>query len=166
MKKILVSACLVGQRVRFDGKDAAPDGDTLGRWSREGRLVTICPEVAGGLGVPRPAAEIQRGTGADVLEARAEVRTREGRDVTEAFLLGARQALALAEQHGIRIAVLKARSPSCGKGRIHDGTFSRSHRDGDGVAAALLAKAGVAVFTDEELDDAAAHLAALERGEP
>ncbi|MBS2032470.1 MAG: DUF523 domain-containing protein [Deltaproteobacteria bacterium] len=162
MQRILVSACLLGERVRYDGRDAAPATDVLARWVREGRVVSICPEVAGGLPVPRPAAEIQGGSGVDVLAGKATVARKDGSDVSAQFLSGAQAALDVAQANGVRMAILKARSPSCGKGEIHDGTFSKVRKPGDGVTAALLAQHGIAVFTDEELERAAEHLATLE----
>lgn len=161
MQKILVSACLLGERVRFDGAAKTVHAEWLARWQREGRLVTVCPEVAGGLPVPRPASEIQNASGEAVLDGRARVRTASA-DVTDAFLRGARVALESAQASGARMAILKARSPSCGNKQIHDGTFSKTLRDGQGVAAALLARHGIAVFSEEELEAAAAHLERLE----
>ena len=111
----------------------------------------VCPEVDGGLGTPRPAAEITGGDGADVLAGRARVVTRDGRDVTEAYVAGARRALEAARAAGAETAILKARSPSCGKGAVYDGSFSRALQSGDGVTAALLAKSGIRVVTDEEI---------------
>ncbi len=146
---VLVSACLAGRACRFDGS-ANPD-DEVGRLVAEGRAVLICPEVDGGLGTPRPPAEIVGGDGRDVLAGRALVVTEDGTDVTEAYLRGARRALEAAREAGATAAVLKARSPSCGKGDIYDGSFSRALRSGDGVTAALLEANGVEVLTDEEI---------------
>jgi uncharacterized protein YbbK (DUF523 family) len=133
------------------------------RWSSEGRVVPLCPEVEGGLPVPRPPAEIQNGDGAEVLAGNARLLTRDGRDVTAPFQKGARRALERVQKEGIRVAVLKARSPSCGSGRIYDGTFSGTQRTGDGTTAALLRAHGVAVFDETQLDAAAAQLDRLER---
>lgn len=163
MQRILISACLLGERVRYDGRGYPVAEGWLERWSREGRVVPLCPEVAGGLPVPRAPAEIQRGDGAAVLAGAAEIVNREGTDVTAHFRAGAEAALAAVRAHEVRIAVLKARSPSCGSGRIYDGTFSGTQRDGDGVTAALLRANGVAVFDETQLDAAAALLARLER---
>lgn len=145
---LLVSACLAGHRCRFDGSSST-DAD-IRRVVAEGRAVLVCPEVDGGLGTPRPAAEIVGGDGADVLAGRARVVTRDGRDVTDAYVAGARRALEAARRTGARKAILKARSPSCGRGLIYDGTFTRSTTTGDGVTAALLAEAGIEVVTDED----------------
>lgn len=160
MHKILVSRCLLGHPVRYDGGASGPF-DLLAQWQAEGRVVALCPEVAGGLPTPRPPAEIPGGQGVDVWEGRAPVLTSEGEDVSEAFLEGARQALALVQRHGIRIAVLKANSPSCGNLLTYDGTFSGTKVSGEGVTAALLKRHGVQVFSELELPEAAAALACL-----
>lgn len=160
MQKILVSRCLLGHRVRYDGGASGPF-DQLQLWLDEGRVVPLCPEVAGGLPTPRAAAEIPGGQGVDVLEGRAAVITTDGIDVSEQFLSGARQALELVQAHGIRIAVLKANSPSCGNRQTYDGTFSGVKVSGEGVTAALLRRHGVLVFSELELAEAAQALAAL-----
>ena len=146
---ILVSACLAGRACRFDGR-ADPD-DEVSRLVAGGRVVLVCPEEDGGLGTPRPAAEIQGGDGYDVLDGRARVVTEAGADVTEEYLAGARVALDRARSAGATTAVLKARSPSCGKGCVYDGSFTRSLREGDGVTAALLSRAGLEVVSEEDL---------------
>lgn len=160
MHKILVSRCLLGHRVRYDGGASGPF-DQLAAWLQEGRVVALCPEVAGGLPTPRAAAEIPGGQGGDVLAGRAPVMTTEGEDVSAQFLWGARQALELVEQHGIRVAVLKANSPSCGNLLTYDGTFSGVKVSGEGVTAALLKQLGVQVFSELQLSEAASALAAL-----
>lgn len=161
MNKVLVSACLLGHELRYDASGAADVEDLIAAWRTEGRLITVCPEMAGGLGVPRPPAEIVGGDGHDVLAGAAQVMTRD-RSVTAEFVRGANVALQLAQRHGIKVAVLKARSPSCGAGEIYDGSFSGSKQPGDGVTAALLIAHGVAVFSEEQLEQADAHLRSLD----
>lgn len=161
MQKILVSRCLLGHRVRYDGGASGPF-DQLQQWIAEGRVVPLCPEVAGGLPTPRAAAEIPGGQGVEVLDGSARVITTEGDDVSAEFLSGARQALALVKQHDIRIAVLKANSPSCGNLLTYDGTFSGVKVSGEGVTAALLSRHGVRVFNESQLAEAASALAALD----
>jgi uncharacterized protein YbbK (DUF523 family) len=124
--------------------------------------VSACPEVAGGLSVPRPPAEIVGGDGVQVLKGPAKVITREGADVTEAFRAGAEHAVAIARSLAIRVAVLKSRSPSCGSTQIYDGSFTGHLHDGDGVAAAALTDAGVRVFDELHLEDADALLSSLD----
>lgn len=161
MEKILVSRCLLGHRVRYDGGASGPF-DLLEQWIEEGRVVPLCPEVAGGLPTPRAAAEIPGGQGVEVLDGIAAVITTDGEDVSAQFLEGARQALELVQKHGIRVAVLKANSPSCGNLLTYDGTFSGVKVNGEGVTAALLKRHGVRVFSELELAEAAVTLAALD----
>jgi len=150
--RVLVSACLLGAEVRHHGGAATIEHPILRRWREEGRVVSVCPEVAGGLSSPRPPAEI-RGL---------RVVTSAGRDVTSEFEAGARTAARVACELGIRVAVLKSRSPSCGTGRIYDGTFSGRLVEGDGITAAVLRREGVQVFDEFQLEQADAVLSALE----
>lgn len=162
MQRILISACQLGEGVRHNGAHKLITHPIFQRWQAEGRLVGICPEVAGGLPVPRPAAEIEGGQdGSVVLAGHAKVRTREGADVTAAFVAGAVRTLALAERHGIKIAVLKERSPSCGSGFVYDGRFAGAVLPGAGVTTALLRAHGIQVFSEDQLDAADAALLAL-----
>jgi len=149
--RVLVSACLLGAEVRHHGGAATVEHPILRRWREEGRIVGVCPEVAGGLPSPRPPAEI-RGL---------RVITSAGRDVTSEFETGARAAWRVARDLGIQVAVLKSRSPSCGTGRVYDGTFSGRLVEGDGIAAAVLRREGVQVFDESQLEDADAALSAL-----
>jgi uncharacterized protein YbbK (DUF523 family) len=162
MIKVLVSACLLGEKVRYNGASAAADNWILERWSREGRVVAFCPEVAGGLGVPRPAAEIAGTGGEAVLDGQASVITAAGVDVTDCFLRGAQLALAAAQSQNVRVAILKDGSPSCGSGSIYDGTFSGRKRPGHGVTTALLERHGIRVFSETQMSEAAACLETLE----
>ncbi len=147
---ILVSACLAGVPCTH-----AAEAKTRG-WAlaliAEGRAITVCPEVAGGLPVPRPEAEVVGGHGADVLDGTARVMSIEGEDVTANYLHGAEAAIAAARRSGARLAVLKARSPSCGCGAIYDGAFSGTLTEGDGVTAAALKREGLDVFSDEDVE--------------
>ena len=155
MERILISACLLGDRVRYHGGDARCEHPTLRRWQDEGRLVPLCPEVTGGLATPRPAAEIT------VTPEGRRVLTAAGTDVTRAFERGADAAARACAAHGIRIAILKDGSPSCGSRSIYDGTFSGRQVDGEGVTATRLRAAGVRIFRESEIDSAAACLHAL-----
>ena len=161
MEKLLVSRCLLGHPVRYDGGGHGPLA-ALQRWQAEGRVVALCPEVAGGLPTPRAPAEIAGGQGAKVLDGQLPVLTIEGEDVTAAFVSGAELALKLVRQHGIRLALLKARSPSCGNLENYDGSFSGVRVSGEGVTAAALRRAGVRVFNEEQLDQLTAELARLD----
>lgn len=162
MEKILISACLMGQRVRYDANHAAIEADILGQWQDDGRLITICPEMAGGLPVPRPAAEIYKGTGTDVLDKNAPVLRKDSVDVSDFFISGAKATLDLALKHNIRLAVLKDKSPSCGSTLIYNGQFAGMKREGEGVTTALLRRHGIAVFSENQLAEAAAFLVSLE----
>ena len=156
-RRILVSRCLLGEPVRYDGREKPLGHHLLREWEERGLLVPACPELLGGLGVPRAPAQIVGGSGEDVLAGRARVITGHGEDVTQAFVRGAEAARALAEEHGCAFALLKEKSPSCGVRWIYDGTFSDALRPGRGVVAAMLRAAGLRVFSEEELD----HLAVL-----
>jgi uncharacterized protein YbbK (DUF523 family) len=163
MEKIMVSACLLGARVRYHGGDAACDEPVLHQWLAEGRLVPVCPEQEGGLSTPRPPAEIVgAGGGHSVISRIAVVRTASGTDVSTNFREGAERALDLVKQHNIRMAVLKDGSPSCGSSTVHDGTFSGTRIAGVGVTTALLEAHGVRVFSETELGRAREWLRELE----
>lgn len=146
---LLVSACLLGEAVRYDGK-ALPypeiaELDERGYW-----LVPCCPEVAGGLPVPRAAAEICHTDGDSSHRCVMNCR---GEDVTLQFNRGAEAALALVKQHGIVTAILKEGSPSCGSQQIYDGSFSGRHVSGEGVTTALLRFYGVRVLSELRLSE-------------
>lgn len=163
MQLVLVSACLIGSPVRYDATDKLADSDVLRRWLTEGRVVSVCPELAGGLPVPRAPAEITGGDGGSaVLAGRARVIGAAGNEFTAQFVAGAQQALTLARSHGIRVAVLKEGSPSCGSHQIYDGSFSGKKLPGAGVTAALLRSAGLLVFSEDQFHEADAAVKALE----
>jgi uncharacterized protein YbbK (DUF523 family) len=156
MKKILISACLMGDIVRYDGRqktmDHLPGHRWLQHWDAQGWLVRFCPETAGGLKTPRPPGEIVNGDGQDVLAHRAWVRTASGEDITLAFIRGATLALALVKTHAIKIAILKSKSPSCSAGLVYDGSFKNRLRTGVGVTTALLQQNGVVVFSENQIE--------------
>lgn len=160
-EKVLVSACLLGEKVRYDGSDCQQRG-LIEQWQREGRVVPLCPEVAGELPVPRPPAEIEDGNAEAVLQGKSAIRRKDGTDVSESFLQGAEKALAECWKHKIKIAVLKEGSPSCGANRVNDGTFSGIKINGQGLTARLLARHGISVFSEAQMDEAAKRLTELE----
>ncbi|MCU1354476.1 MAG: hypothetical protein JWM05_3685 [Acidimicrobiales bacterium] len=137
---VLVSACLLG--VPCNHRGGASPTPQVAALAGANRLVPVCPEVAGGLPTPRPAAE---------RTADGRVVTGDGEDVTDAYRRGAEQAVALAAATGATRAVLKARSPSCGCHEVDDGTFTRTRVPGMGVTAEALAEAGLAVCSEEDL---------------
>lgn len=146
----IISACLGGINCKYNGgnnyqqvfKDMTDKGDC--------RL--ICPETTGGLPVPRLACEIKGGTGLDVIAGYARVIDQLSRDLTDYFLAGAYQTLLVAKNAGADTAILKSRSPSCGVGKIYDGTFSGKLIAGDGVTTALLKLHGLKVINSDEYD--------------
>ena len=160
--KLLVSACLLGNPVRYDGQAKTLGHAGLERLQAEGRVVAFCPEVAGGLSVPRAPAEIIAADGSEVLAGRARVTTRDGCDVSDNFITGAKQALALCREQGIAAAVLTETSPSCGSNQIYDGSFTRRSIDGSGVTATLLRQQGIQVFSQFQVDAALRYLASAE----
>ncbi len=151
LEKIVISACLLGEKVRYDGNGNGLDSDLLELWQAQGRLLVICPEVAGGLGIPRPAAEITGGDGHSVRSKNASIVTIDGDDVTAQFTQGAEMALKLALKHKCRYAILAARSPSCGNELIYDGSFQNRLKAGVGVTTALLQQNGIQVFNQTQL---------------
>lgn len=155
--RILVSACRLGQPVRYDGGHTAQPDPRLDSWAARGWLVPFCPETAAGAPAPRPPTEILgSGGGAAVLDGTARVIEADGTDQTALHLRGAEMALDHARRTGCRFALLQDRSPSCGVTLIYDGSHQSRRHAGQGVTAALLARHGIAVFTD--LDALAAAL--------
>lgn len=145
-----------------DAKGAWANLTALERWQVEGRVVTFCPELAGGFPVPRPPAEILGGQGWDVLAGQAQVIEENGTRVTDYFVRGAQLTLREAQRLGIRVAVLKEGSPSCGVHRLYAGDFSGRMKEGRGVTTELLEQHGIRVFSEEQADEADAVLAKLE----
>ncbi len=138
---VLVSACLLGLATRYDG-GAKAEG-ALVEAAKGGRLVPFCPEQMGGLPTPRPKSSLRGGDGAAVLHGKAKVVSESGRDVTEHFLRGTKQAAALVKMTGARFAVLKEKSPSCGVEKVY---VDEALADGCGVTTAVLKSLGVEVF--------------------
>lgn len=143
----LVSACLCGINCKYNANNN--ENPHLTELMMKGQLIPLCPEQLGGLSTPRKACEISGGTGLDVLEGRARVINSDADDVTENFIRGAEESLRIAQKMGITRAILQRRSPSCGVGKIYDGSFASCLIDGDGVTAALLIKNGITVISDE-----------------
>ncbi|MBA6340725.1 DUF523 domain-containing protein [Colwellia sp. MB02u-10] len=145
MEKILISSCLLGNKVRYDGGDNLLTHTTLIRWKEEQRLVVICPELAGGLTTPRAPAEIR------IIGEKIIVKTIIGHDVTRAFEQGANQALLLCQKHNIRYALLKESSPSCGSSSIYNGQFNQQKIPGQGITTTILRANGIKVFSEKNL---------------
>jgi len=136
---IIVSACLAGLHCRYDGGEKS--NDEVIRLVAEGKAIPVCPEQLGGLSTPRLPCEIVNG----------KVMRKDGMDVTAEFERGAQDALTLAKLAGAKSAILKAKSPSCGAGRIYDGSFSGSVIPGDGLFANLCRQNGISLQTEEDL---------------
>lgn len=146
---ILVSGCLLGMNCRYN---SLVNKDTkVVNFLKDKNFIPICPEQQGGLSTPRLPSEIQNGTGCDVIDNKAQIKNTSNEDVTEEFLRGAYEVLKLTQLVDVEYAILKARSPSCGVGKIYDGTFSGKLRDGDGVCTSLLKRHNIKVITEEEL---------------
>ena len=156
--KILVSSCLLGEDVKYDGGNNSVALNPKISFSLkelfmdilcENEIYSFCPEVSGGLKTPRTPAEIVKRDKPFI------VQTQNGEDVTINFLLGAKKALDLCKEENIKVALLKSKSPSCGNGQIYDGTFSETLIDGFGLSAKLLKENGIEVFNEKELKELA-----------
>ena len=141
MKKALISACLVGDRVRYDGKDnLIPYIEDL---MKHYELIPFCPEVEGGLPIPRIKSEIRNG----------RVFNEQRKEVTKHFLSGAQKALNICKYMHIELAILKEDSPSCGVKSVYDGTFNRRKIAGQGITAALLRRNGIEVISEHDVPE-------------
>ena len=154
--KILVSSCLLGEDTRYDGANSSVAMNSKFKFSQkelfmdimcENEIFSVCPEVAGGLGIPRNKAEIvSQNKPFKVLDL-------EQNDVTINFLLGAKKALDICLENNIKVALFKSKSPSCGNTAIYDGTFSENLVEGKGLSARLLEENGIKVFNEHELEE-------------
>jgi uncharacterized protein YbbK (DUF523 family) len=146
--KFIVSACLAGINCTYNGKNKLRHG--IRKLVLEGSAIPVCPEVFGGSPIPREACEISSGDGERVLAKKAKVRTVSGKDVTPALISGARKTLLLAKRLGIKKAILKSKSPSCGRGVIYDGTFTGILKKGNGVTTELLLKYNIKIYNEKD----------------
>lgn len=140
MENLLISACLLGIPCRYDGRSVKTVD--VGALREKYNLIPVCPEIYGGLPTPRTPSERQG----------EKTVMKDGRDVTENYLLGAKAAYALCVELGCKKALLKEKSPSCGKGKIYDGSFSGILTDGNGVTAEYLASRGIEIYGESEID--------------
>ncbi|HAJ56753.1 MAG TPA: DUF523 domain-containing protein [Candidatus Omnitrophica bacterium] len=147
-EKIMLSACLAGINCVYDGTNKLHP--FFAEMYAGGEALIFCPEVLGGLKIPHDPSEISGGDGFDCLESKARVVSKKGDDVTRFFLKGAEKVFELAKKNGIKKAVMKSKSPSCGCGYIFNGTFSKKLILGYGVCAALLKKNGIEVISDTD----------------
>lgn len=141
MEKLLISSCLLGTDCKYSGGNNRLPDEQLNRLKAKYRLIPVCPETAGGLTIPREPSE----------RFGEKVISRSGEDVTAQFDKGAETAVSLAARFGCTAALLKENSPSCGSGRIYDGSFSGTRIDGYGVAAQKLREIGVNIFGESEI---------------
>jgi uncharacterized protein YbbK (DUF523 family) len=148
---LIISACLYGSPVRYDGQAAPLQASLLKAMEQHYEIIPVCPECMSGLSTPREAAEIVGGNGSDVLAGNACVKSKTGSDLSAAFINGAYQVLETAKKKGTALAILKANSPSCGAHSIYDGSFNGKLQPGSGVTAALLQKNGIRVLSDENI---------------
>lgn len=154
--KILISSCLLGENVRYDGDNSSIAYNSSFTFSQkeqfmdmlcENEIYSFCPEVSGGLSTPREPAEITSAS------KPFKVQTEDGKDVTINFLMGAKNALELCQSEEIKVALLKSKSPSCGNKEIYDGSFSSKLIEGQGLTAKLLSENEITVFSEEELKE-------------
>lgn len=144
MEKVLISACLLNMPCRYDGKGVY--SEEVFKLFKEYTFVPLCAEVLGGLDTPREPSEIEPGrTAGDVLDGRAKIYSKSGRDVTDFFIDGANIVLDICLREGIRKAFLKEKSPSCGVSIVYNGLFDGTKKDGRGILAELLIRNGIEV---------------------
>ncbi len=146
---ILISACLAGLNVRYNGTNCIDD--KVQKLLLEEKAITVCPELMGGFSTPREPAEIVGGNGEDVLDGKATVIERSGRDVTELYMKGAYATLQKALEVGATQVVLKENSPSCGSAAIYNGEFNGTKIVGEGVTTALLRRNNIVVLSEEDI---------------
>ncbi|WP_282173377.1 DUF523 domain-containing protein [Cytobacillus firmus] len=145
---ILVSSCLAGLKVRYNGTHSLNNG--IAKLVEENKAITICPELLGGFSTPREPAEIIGGNGEDVLNGKAKVIEKSGKDVTELYIKGAYATLNKAKEINATVVVLKEHSPSCGSSMIYNGEFIGKKLEGMGVTSALLKRNGLKVISEEQ----------------
>ncbi|MBG9444582.1 DUF523 domain-containing protein [Cytobacillus firmus] len=145
---ILVSSCLAGLKVRYNGTHSLNNG--IAKLVEENKAITICPELLGGFSTPREPAEIIGGNGEDVLNGKAKVIEKSGKDVTELYIKGAYATLNKAKEINATVIVLKEHSPSCGSSMIYNGEFIGKKLEGMGVTSALLKRNGLKVISEEQ----------------
>jgi len=147
---ILVSACLAGVKTRYDGESR--DNTAVMRLIAERKAMPLCPEVLGGRGIPREPVEIVGGDGEDVLDGTAKVLDKNGKDYTSEILDGVNEFIRALKRFNADTVILKSKSPTCGMGKIYDGTFKGNLVDGDGVLTAALKREGIRLYNENNCD--------------
>lgn len=148
---ILVSACLAGVKTRHDGTSKLVE--KIQHLVSLRKAIPLCPEVMGGRPIPRTKTEIVGGSGSDVCMNTAKVMDEQGNDVTAQVMEGSKEFVKTVKRMGIKAVILKSKSPTCGYGRIYDGTFTRTLKDGDGVLAAMLELEGIKIYNEDNCDE-------------
>jgi len=155
-KKVLISACLLGKNCRYNGGHSQLN--ELNKLDVE--WIPVCPEESGGLGTPRPSAEMQ-GSAADILNGKGKVLTNKGKNVTQEFIRGADKSLQSGFEVGVKTAILKSKSPSCGIGKIYDGSFTKTLITGDGIFAHLCHENDIEYISSDNINQIKKTLAKL-----
>ena len=155
-KKVLVSACLLGKNCRYNGGHSLLNelNTTDVEW------IPVCPEEAGGLGTPRPAAEL-KSDAESIISGNGKIINIKGENITDKFIKGAQTSLDTGMQAGVTMAILKSRSPSCGVGEVYDGTFTGRVRKGDGLFAHLCWESGISPKSSDDITEIKKTLAKL-----
>ena len=155
-KKVLISACLLGKNCRYNGGHSQLN--ELNKLDVE--WIPVCPEESGGLGTPRPSAEMQENA-ETILNGKGKIITNKGKNVTAEFIQGAEQSLQLGLGAEVKIAVLKSKSPSCGIGKIYDGSFTKTLKTGDGIFAHLCHENDIECISSDNINQIKKTLAKL-----
>ena len=155
-KKVLISACLLGKNCRYNGGHSQLN--ELNKLDVE--WIPVCPEESGGLGTPRPSAEMQ-GSAEDILNGKGKVLTNKGKNVTQEFIRGADKSLQSGLEVGVKTAILKSKSPSCGIGKIYDGSFTKTLITGDGIFAHLCHENDIKCISSDNINQIKKTLAKL-----
>ena len=152
--KVLISGCLLGEKIRYDGSDFYVKSNFIIDLQNEGLVIPFCPELAAGMLIPRLPAEINQGEGKDVVYGNSKVIEINGKDVTRYFLEGAKKFEEIAKRENIKMVILKDGSPSCGSNFIYDGKFAGETKKGKGVSASILEFNGIKTFSENNLEEA------------
>ena len=155
-KKILISACLLGKNCRYNGGHS----QLTELEEIDVEWIPVCPEESGGLGTPRPSAEMQENA-ETILNGKGKIITNKGKNVTSEFIQGAEKSLQLGLGAEVKIAVLKSKSPSCGIGKIYDGSFTKTLKTGNGIFAHLCHENDIACIPSDNINQIKKTLAKL-----
>ena len=155
-KKVLISACLLGKNCRYNGGHS----QLTELEEIDVEWIPVCPEELGGLGTPRPSAEMQENA-ETILNGKGKIITNKGKNVTSKFIQGAEKSLQLGLGAEVKIAVLKSKSPSCGIGKIYDGSFTKSLKIGNGIFAHLCHENDIECISSDNINQIKKTLAKL-----